>query len=427
MHLADQDEHAAEIQWLMEKSWMQFGGAEEVFDANQSASMLGAILQSDAGVGAVTSEPVLGCGEAVDANGVGGGGADGAGDAEVERGDASVRRLPWRRAVRRFAVAAVLVGMLGFGIWWVVRGRAGEVATVAQRALPGQPGPVAGSNKAVLVLADGSTVTLDSMRSGLLATQGNTRVVQVASGRLTYGGGLTDGTGTSGARAGQDSGVAAGAVATVLYNTVRTPRGGQYQVQLPDGSRVWLNAATSLRFPTAFAGPERTVELTGEAYFEITQEKARPFKVKVGDLTVAVLGTHFNIMAYNDEGHVNTTLLQGAVRVEAGTASKTLKPGEAASMDAGTRELMVEEADTDQAVAWKNGLFQFDGATLETVMRQIARWYDVDVRYEETTVTRHFTGLISRNRSLQDVLQMLDAAVKARFILEGRTVVVKGK
>ncbi len=312
--------------------------------------------------------------------------------------------MPWRRV----AAAAVLIGALGLGVWWVAHTpRPVAAPAVAVEHHPIKANIAAGGNKAVLILDNGSTVTLDSARTGVLTTQGNTRVIKLAGGRLTYSG---EGT----------------AATAVLYNMVRTPRGGQYQVELPDGSKVWLNAATTLRFPTAFSGKERTVELTGEAYFEVAQNSHQPFKVKVGDMTIDVLGTHFNVMAYDDEGSFHTTLLTGAVRVEEGAEAKLLKPGEEARMSLDTKNLTTAVADTDQVVAWKNGLFQFDGATLETVLRQVARWYDVDVRYEGT-IPRHFSGGISRNASLAEVLHVLDKAGKTRFMLEGRTVVVRPK
>jgi ferric-dicitrate binding protein FerR (iron transport regulator) len=257
-----------------------------------------------------------------------------------------------------------------------------------------------GTSKALLILGDGSMVTLDSVHRGALARQGNTEIVAQGGGRLAYEahGGASE------------------------FNTIRTPRGGQYQVTLPDGSRVWLNAASSLRFPTTFDGKDRSVELTGEAYFEITARSSQPFKVKVGDTEVDVLGTHFNVMAYDDEGSINTSLLQGSVRV----GNLVLTPGEEARLDRQTGVLKKTDSDTEQVVAWKNGLFQFEGATIETIMRQVGRWYDVDVRYEGD-MRRHFSGEIPRSAGLGDVLHMLELAGPAKFNLEGRTVTVKAE
>ena len=369
--LADMDEHAAELQQLLEAAWV---GADDaltpadatpVFSETESEAMLQQVLRSD--------EVVI---------------------------------MQRRRWPVRYVAAAVLVGLLGLGVWWWAH----PVSRQPVQAVAIRPavGPVAlpGGNKAILILGNGSSVTLDSTKNGVLATQGTTRVVKVTGGQVAYVGGTT--------------------APEVLYNTVRTPKGGQYQVTLPDGSRVWLNAATALRFPTAFTGKDRTVELTGEAYFEIAPLKDQPFKVKVGEMTVDVLGTHFNVMAYDDEESFHTTLLTGAVRVEGGNTARLLKPGEEASLRLDTKDLSVAEADTDQVVAWKNGLFQFEGATLKEVMRQVARWYDVDVHYEGT-VEKHFSGFIARKAPLADVLHLLERAGKTSFTLEGRTVTVKPK
>ena len=379
MRLADKEEHAEQIRALMEEGWVGLGQEPPVFGADQSEAMLQAVLGRDA-----TETPIV-----------------------------PLRRMPWRRV----AAAAVLAGGLGWGAWWWAHLSTPaplppQVAKTEKKPLKEEV--IAGGNKAVLILDNGSAVTLDSARTGLLTTQGATQVVKLGGGRLAYNGGA-GGTAKNGT-----------AESTILYNTVRTPRGGQYQVTLPDGSRVWLNAATALRFPTAFSGNSRTVELKGEAYFEIAENKDKPFRVNVGNMMVDVLGTHFNVMAYDDEESIHTTLLTGAVKVEAGATAKLLRPGQEARLNLATKDLRIEAADTDQVVAWKNGLFQFDGATLEAVMRQVARWYDVEVRYEGT-IPKHFSGLISRNASLADVLYVLDKAGKTRCTLEGRTVVIKPK
>ena len=401
-------------------------GDEPVFTAAESEAMLQQVLRSGKPEVLRTDKPVV---------------------VQLDKPEV-VRRLRWRR----FAAAAVLVGALGLGGWWWARTpgqRQAPVAVVTRPAMA--PVAVPGGNKAVLILANGSTVTLDSSKNGLLATQGTTNVVKVAGGQLAYSNGGTTTTmpGTTTATPGTTTRIPGATTATQgattrmagattrmaagLFNTIRTPRGGQYQVTLPDGSRVWLNAATALRFPTVFDGADRTVELTGEAYFEIAPRKDQPFHVKAGGMTVDVLGTHFNVMAYDDEESFRTTLLSGAVRI--GGSAKTasglgsgtiLKPGEEARLRLDTREMLVAEADTDQVVAWKNGLFQFDGTRLEDVMRQVARWYDVDVRYAGT-VQRHFSGMIARNAPLAEVLRVLEKAGKANFTLEGRTVTVTPK
>jgi transmembrane sensor len=414
--LTAMDEHAAELQQLLEEAWAEpdataFAeqGSGPVFTAAESEEMLRQVFrggEESSAAKVVAMDP----GRTAPVSSIDGGAMAASG------------RLRWWRPV---AAAVVLLG-LGLGVWWWARSGAGAVVAVAVTR-PQLPAPVPGGNKAVLILANGSTVLLDSTKNGLLATQGATNVVKVAGGQLAYArGGASAGSvpGGEGASAGGGKGTTAGAA--VLYNTIRTPRGGQYEVTLPDGSRVWLNAATSLRFPTVFAGADRTVELSGEAYFEVARVKDQPFKVKVGVMTVDVLGTHFDVMAYDDEESFMTTLLSGAVRVSGGDISKVLKPGEEAVVGWNGQGTTVAEVDTDQAVAWKNGLFQFESAGLKEVMRQVARWYDVDVRYEGT-VERHFSGFIARSASLADVLHQLERAGKTSFTLEGRTVTVKPK
>jgi transmembrane sensor len=274
-----------------------------------------------------------------------------------------------------------------------------------RRLLKGDLPP--GTNKAMLILGDGTTVALDSAKNGTLAKQGYTQVLKVGGGELTY----------------EPTTVEVGDSALV-YNTVATPRGGEYRVVLPDGSRVWLNAASSIRFPTAFKGKDREVELTGEAYFEVAANPKQPFHVRVNDMQVKVLGTCFDVMAYEDEASITTSLLQGAVRVEQGGASDLLKPGQGVSLNRLSGEMKIAPADTDQVVAWKNGLFLFEGVTIDRVMRQLARWYDIEVVYDGQ-MSKHYSGGFSRNASLEEVLRVLQLGVKGRFVLEGKTVRVQ--
>ena len=403
IRLAAMDEHAVELQRLLEEAWDR-PDAAPVFSEAESEALLADVLRTGREAQEGREAKVI--------------------PMDVERVEPLGRRRRWVR----FAAAAVVVGAVGLGgFLWVHRGDQLPVAGVRRPVVT--PVAVPGGNKAVLILSDGSAVTLDSTKNGFLTTQGTTHVVKVAGGQLAYANDAADGARGTGTGAAAPS-------PSILYNTVRTPRGGQYQVTLPDGSRVWLNAATSLRFPTAFTGTDRTVELSGEAYFEIASRKDQPFRVKVREMTVDVLGTHFNVMAYDDEESFRTTLLTGAVRVEGGETanfgdagtqrSVQLKPGEEARLSLDTKAISVAEADTDQCVAWKNGLFQFEGASLENVMRQVARWYDVDVHYTGT-IERHFSGMISRNAPLANVLHVLERAGKTSFTLEGRTVTVKPK
>jgi len=222
-----------------------------------------------------------------------------------------------------------------------------------------------GGDKAILTLSDGSTFVLNSTGNGTIALQGATNIVKVDNGKLAYN--------TLKEKPGE-----------VTYNTLTTPAAGQFQVALPDGSKVWLSNASSLRYPVAFTGKGREVELKGEAYFEIAHNAAMPFTVKVGEkMLVNVLGTSFNIAAYGDESQVKTTLLTGAVRVSEGSANALLKPGEQVQVNSEGAFSTPKEVDADRVIAWKNGLFHFEKADVRTVMRMLARWYDVEVYYED--------------------------------------------
>jgi ferric-dicitrate binding protein FerR (iron transport regulator) len=261
-----------------------------------------------------------------------------------------------------------------------------------------------GGNRALLTLANGSSIVLDSAADGILAQQGNTRIKKLNGGQIVYS-------------------VPGMKPEAVFYNVLTTPRGGQYRLALPDGSQVWLNAASSIRYPTAFTGRERRVEITGEAYFEIAKNPQMPFYVKVNDMQVEVLGTHFNVMAYANEDAVRTTLLEGSVKVNRGSSTVFLKPGQQSALGEKGAVSVIDGADTEEAVAWKNGLFEFDNVSIETVLRQISRWYDVDVQYEGNTMPSHFGGQISRYSNLSQVLKILELS-GIHFRIEGKRLIV---
>ncbi len=263
---------------------------------------------------------------------------------------------------------------------------------------------VPGGNKAVLILGDGTEVVLDTATSGTIEQNPHSRVIKLDDGELVYS-------------ALKDANVA------VTYNTLSTPRGGQYAITLVDGTRVWLNSSSSLRFPTSFRDPERIVELSGEAYFEVVQNGDKPFKVKVNDVEFKVLGTHFNIMAYKDETTINTTLIEGSVAVSKLKETVTLNPGQQARIRENGKIGIIKNADTEQAIAWKNGFFNFTGSDIETTMRQIARWYDIEVIYEDK-ITEHFNGTILRNASIERVLKMLEFTAVVHFDIQGRKISV---
>lgn len=272
-----------------------------------------------------------------------------------------------------------------------------------------------GGDRAVLELADGSKIVLDNASNGELAKQGATKVIKVDNGQLAYHSGQTG-------------------AAPVSYNTISTPRGGQYQVILPDGSKVWLNALSSLRFPTVFTGTERKVELNGEAYFEVVKNISMPFKVGIshdgpkiaghGSLEVDVLGTEFDLMAYADEDRQKVTLINGETRVKVGHELITLQANQQAYLDKRSYALnLVNSVDVDGIIAWKNGRFQFQDASIESIMRQAARWYDVEVSYDGK-VNQQFNGTIPRQVNLSTLLKILEATGWVHFRIEGKKVTV---
>lgn len=264
---------------------------------------------------------------------------------------------------------------------------------------------IPGGNKAMLTLSNGSRIVLDSAADGILAQQGNASIIKLANGQLSYqqrGGKSAD---------------------EILYNTMSTPRGGQYKLILPDGTQVWLNASSSIHYPTAFAGNERKVEVTGEAYFEVVYDAQMPFKVIANGATVRVLGTHFNINAYGDESTTKITLLAGAVSVSKGQASTLLNPGQQAQITRNSEIKRSNDVDVEEAIAWKNGLFWFNGVDLPGIMRQLSRWYDIDVQYEGSIPQRHFTGHVFRHLNLSEVLKILELS-HVHFRIEGKKLIV---
>jgi transmembrane sensor len=266
-----------------------------------------------------------------------------------------------------------------------------------------------GGNKAVLTLANGKQIILTGAQNGKLATEGSTAISKTADGELTY-----------------DT-RASGANTELAYNTMTTPRGGRYLVILGDGTKVLLNAASSLKYPAVFNGNARNVELTGEAYFEVAHNAAKPFHVTSNGQLVEVLGTHFNVNAYADEPAMKTTLIEGRVRISRDKQTALLKPGQQSVVDnAGKgRPIDVKNGvDTDQILAWKNGEFDFNDTDIQMVMRQISRWYDVDVEYVGKIPTDKLSGTFSRNVSASKALKLLQFT-GVDFKIEGRKIIVK--
>ena len=325
----------------------------------------------------------------------------------------------------RYAAAAVVAIVSGLLIYQFLY-QEQPANPVAQRPADIAPG----RNKAILTLADASEIILDDAATGQIAKQANVVITKTSDGQLVYGGDVS----------------AAATEAHIphpIYNTITTPRGGKFRVTLPDGSKVWLNAASSLKYPTKFWGNTRTIELNGEAYFEITHAKnarkeAMPFRVLSRAQVVEVLGTHFNINSYTDEKSIKTTLLEGKVKVvktyttstdktkEGPAVALILKPGEQAQLDPGARSKLnlVPKVDVEEAVAWKNGQFQFKDTDLPTIMRQIARWYDVEVAFQGKVPDTKFRGKISRDVPLSQIFQILQLS-GINFKIEGRKITVK--
>lgn len=303
----------------------------------------------------------------------------------------------------KIAVAAVLIMAIGIYWWSGIR----ETNKMAMKNIPSTliADLPPGGNKAILTLGDGSNIILDSAGNGNLASQGNTSITKSGKGELVYKSNNK-------------------ATEAIVYNTVTTPKGGQYHIVLPDGSKVWLNAASSLRFPTAFIGKERRVEITGEVYFEVAHNAKMPFIVKANDTEVAVLGTHFNVMAYADEKVMKTTLLEGSVKVSRSGKSAMLAPGQQARLTNSSENIRVlDDVDTDKEMAWKTGYFQFEDENLESIMRQVSRWYDVDIAYEGSASREHFTGRLPRNANVSKVLKILSLS-GVKFRIEGKSIIV---
>jgi len=258
---------------------------------------------------------------------------------------------------------------------------------------------------AMLTLADGRQIALDSMGSGTIGRQGNSTVINL-KGALAYN--------ASG------PGVAASGTS---YNTLATSTGNQYRLILPDGSRIWLNAASSIKFPVCFDGVERSVEITGEAYFEIAPDARRPFMVHYRDMTVQVLGTSFNVNAYTDEQSVATTLVDGAVKVIRGDDHSVLAPGQQVQVS-GKNMRVLSDVNTSEVVAWKNDEFYFRRADIQSIMRQLARWYNIKVDYESQDITERFYARIPRSVPLSEALKALSLTGKVHFKIRERTVSV---
>ncbi|MEO6682351.1 MAG: FecR family protein [Ginsengibacter sp.] len=308
----------------------------------------------------------------------------------------------------RVAAAASILLLVSFGLYFANISSKKHNTSLAEK-MPVQinnDDVAPGGNIATLLLEDGTVINLDDAVQGHLLKQGNTEITKPGDGQLAFN--LTKG----------------GDQSIIKYNTVMTPRGGQYKLLLEDGSKVWLNSSSSIRFPATFNENVRKVEITGEVYFEIAKNTAKPFIVKVNNAEVKVYGTSFNINSYNDESAIKTTLLEGSVEVNSSNRSIMLVPGEEASLSHKNNSLSKRfKTNASEAIAWKEGYFQFDNADIELVMRQLARWYDLNVIYEGNISPVKFKGKIQRDLKLSDVLEFLKNDI--HFERVGNTLIIK--
>lgn len=307
----------------------------------------------------------------------------------------------------RVAVAASIAVLLGTGIFYFTKTKEQpiQVAEKPQEIAPG-------GNRGILILSNGKQIVLaDISAKDTIAKEGEEDEVTIkmgANGVITYI--INPNTDTSKADAN-------------LFNTLSTPTGGQYNIVLADGTKVYLNAVSSIKYPTQFNGDQRIVELDGEAYFEVAKNKNKPFIVKSDDQDIEVLGTHFNVHAYDNESVVKTTLLEGSVAVSYKNQKAILKPGQQSNVSDKFTKITVKQVDTEAAIAWKNGRFKFDNADLKTVMRQLERWYGIKVEYRGDVSDVRFNGGTFMNKNLSEVLKVLELS-NIKFKVEGKTIIV---
>ncbi|WPU93734.1 FecR domain-containing protein [Mucilaginibacter sabulilitoris] len=305
----------------------------------------------------------------------------------------------------RIAAAATVLVTLSVGFWLYKDKPRTEQLSFHVKKTEITPGV----NKAILVLSNGNKIDLQAARSGNIANQGGITVSKQADGKIDY-----QGAGSAAAQSGTES----------ELNTLYVPKGGQYQLTLPDGTHVWLNAASSLTYPVAFKGKERRVKLTGEAYFEVAKNPDKPFQVNVGGKqTVEVLGTHFDIKAYVDDSDIRTALLEGSVKVSSKSSNIIIKPGQMAINNL-KEPLTIRNADLDEVMGWKNGLFVFNDERIEDVLKIAARWYDVDVEYHTDAGQKKLRGIVSKYKNITELLDNITITSGIHYKIEGRRVIL---
>lgn len=313
----------------------------------------------------------------------------------------SKRKLTLWRSV---SIAATVLIVMSVG--YLLSIRKSSTQSMTGKVTEVQPG----GNKAFLTLSNGKKISLTDAANGSIAAQAGIKIIKTADGQIIY----TSENSSAGSGSSQ-------------YNTIETPRGGQYQVRLPDGTSVWLNAASKLVYPVNFHGSkERRIQLDGEAYFEVAKDKTRPFIVKTGKQEVTVLGTHFNINGYKDEPIISTTLMEGSIKTSNTSSgnSRILSPGQQSTVFSGDGAIDVRNVNTENIISWKNGYFIFDNQDITSIMKVIGRWYDVNIDYQSINKEEKFGGTFSRSSDLDDILKVLKILGNVDFKVEGRTIVV---
>ena len=303
--------------------------------------------------------------------------------------------------LRRWAAAAAILILLSTSYFVFFQKPVKPVSTQVPEVSADIP---PGGDKATLTLSNGSIIRLDSASNGTIAREDETNITKTDSGHLLYH-------------------IGNNPVAEAKINTLATPRGGTFQLTLSDGTKVWLNAASSITYPSSFTGTDRKVTITGEAYFEVAKDRSKPFLVSVNDMVITVLGTHFNINAYENESQVKTTLFEGSIALKSGQYNSLLKPGEQAESGNNGKINILQQEDLNQVIAWKTGYFNFRDADLPTVMRQLERWYDIDVRYNDQVPQRRFRGELPRSMTLKEVLNVL-REVKINYKIDGKMLII---
>jgi ferric-dicitrate binding protein FerR (iron transport regulator) len=320
-------------------------------------------------------------------------------DGETLQRNGSIHRI-WPR----LAVAAAVLCLLSVSVFYILK-RTGKADTEMAKAVKVESVISPGSNKATLKLADGRSIVLDSATIGQLAQQGSTQVLN-KNGQLVY-----DASRVMGQR-------------EVLWNTLSTTKGQTYSLLLSDGSRITLNSASSIRFPVTFTGEKREVQVTGEVYFQVAHDASRPFEVTAGDMVLQVLGTTFNVNAYADEAAIKATLVEGSIQIIKGAQRKIIKPRQQAQVL--PNDIKVTEVDVDKIIAWQQGFFRFKEDKLSAAMKNIARWYDVDVQYEGNAANVEISGGIPRSANISELIKML-AGIDVEARIEGRKLVLKAQ